>query len=78
MCTEVKDPIDKVFVYKLKSQSWKTWEIVVMGLRKEANPLQEDTDTEKEHLFSLEKMNKSVAESFSNVKGQSSEFLFET
>lgn len=49
-----------------------------MGLRKEANPLQEDTDTEKEHLFSLEKMNKSVAESFSNVKGQSSEFLFET
>lgn len=47
-----------------------------MGLRKEANPLQEDTETE--HLFSLEEMNKSVAESFSNVKGQSSEFLFET
>lgn len=55
LCTEVKGPIDKVFVCKLKSQSWKTWEIIVMVLRKEANPLPEDTDTETDHLFSLEK-----------------------
>lgn len=43
-----------------------------MVLRKEADPVPEDSDAETEHLVSSNKMGKPLAEGFPNFGGQSS------